>query len=304
MDNNKNKTANSEYELNQSNVQIFKLVTQEFDKLKLSKDKTSRVSSKKKIPKERSHKKSASNDTTSYRDRVIRINVGGTIFETFLSTLLKYPSTLLGSMFHPKNTPPLVDENSKEDVFFDRSPRLFEIILDFYRTSQLLIPPDIPHEALQEELKFFKIDVNLYTPWKIESNERNGQFDYKNLILPAREYRKMTKYKLLKDHHDEFVRIIELIQQKIERKAKSGHNSCSITFYSPLHYTNYTPKEIFNVISMNEMREFIVELLKSKDFIVEDENEYSKKKTTNIIGLHDQVTNYDDPKYFTFHIKW
>lgn len=290
----------SEHELQKTNMQMYKLIAKEFDLMNSSKDKRE---SPKKAKKERLNKSSSSNDKF-FHDRIIRINVGGRIFETYLSTLLKYPSTLLGSMFHPKNSSQLTKENPNEDVFFDRSPRLFEIILNFFRTSQLLLPPNVSHEALLEELKFFKIDVNLYSPWKIETNERNNHLDYKNLILPAREYRKMTKYKLLKDHHDEFVRIIEIIQQKIERKAKSGHSSCSITFYSPLHYTNYTPKEIFNVISMDEMREFIVELLKSKDFLVEDENEYSKKKTTNIIGLHDQVTNYDDPKYFTFHIKW
>jgi hypothetical protein len=29
-------------------------------------------------------------------DRIVRINVGGTIFETWASTLAKYPKTLLG----------------------------------------------------------------------------------------------------------------------------------------------------------------------------------------------------------------
>lgn len=48
----------------------------------------------------------------------------------------------------------------------------------------------------------------------------------------------------------------------------------------------------------------IVELLQEKHFVVEEESEYSKVKTTNIIGLDDQVTNFNDPKYFSFSVKW
>jgi len=29
-----------------------------------------------------------------------------------------------------------------------------------------------------------------------------------------------------------------------------------------------------------------------------------KTKATNIIGLDDQVTNYNDPKFFSFSVKW
>jgi hypothetical protein len=48
----------------------------------------------------------------------------------------------------------------------------------------------------------------------------------------------------------------------------------------------------------------LVELLRSKDFTVKETNEYSKTKATSIIGLHDQVVNYNDPKFFAFQIKW
>jgi len=73
---------------------------------------------------------------------------------------------------------------------------------------------------------------------------------------------------------------------------------------SPLHYTNSTPRPIFNIISKNEIRELIAELLKEKDFEITISYEYSKTKSTAIIGLDDQVTNYNDPKFFSFTIKW
>lgn len=255
----------------------------------------------KKIIRKNDHRKSTSEGADIFQDRRIKINVGGRIFETYVSTLRKYPNTLLGTMFHPRNM--LLMENT-EEMFFDRNPRIFEVILDFFRTSQIHRPPDVSPEMLREEMQFFQIDPPEFSFLSKRVSIELRKLEYKNLILPASEYKKMTRVKLLSEHHDVLVRILDFIRQKVERKAKKGHNSSCITFYSPLHYTNYTPKDIFNVISMNEMRELLVELLRTKDFIIKETNEYSKKKATSIIGLHDQVINYDDPKYFSFHIKW
>lgn len=245
-------------------------------------------------------------------DDRLKINVGGRIFETYVSTLRKYPHTLLGTMLHPRNAHLLGSSKAGPDgklsadaeLFFDRNPRLFEVILDFYRTSQIHRPPDVSWEMLQEELSFFQIDLPEYTNLSKRVSVELRKLEYKDLILPASEYRKMTRVKLLKDHHSSITRILDFIQQKIQRKADAGHNTSTITFYSPLHYTNSTPREIFKVISTNEIRELLVELLRTKDFTIRETSEYSKTKTTSIIGLHDQIINYNDPQYFSFHIKW
>lgn len=245
-------------------------------------------------------------------DDRIKINVGGRLFETYTSTLRKYPHTLLGTMLHPRNAHllgaskagPDGKPSSDMELFFDRNARMFEIILDFYRTSQIHRPPDVSWEMLQEELSFFQIDLPEYTNLSKRVSVELRKLEYKDIILPASEYRKMTRVKLLKDHHTSITRILDFIQQKIQRKADAGHNTSTITFYSPLHYTNSTPREIFKVISTNEIRELLVELLRTKDFTVRETSEYSKTKTTSIIGLHDQIINYNDPQYFSFHIKW
>lgn len=245
-------------------------------------------------------------------DDRIKINVGGRLFETYVSTLRKYPHTLLGTMLHPRNahllgsskTGPDGKPSADTELFFDRNPRMFEVILDFYRTSQIHRPPDVSWEMLQEELSFFQIDLPEYTNLSKRVSVELRKLEYKDLILPASEYRKMTRVKLLKEHHSSITRILDFIQQKIQRKADAGHNTSTITFYSPLHYTNSTPREIFKVISTNEIRELLVEHLRSKEFNVRETSEYSKTKTTSIIGLHDQIINYNDPQYFSFHIKW
>lgn len=47
----------------------------------------------------------------------------------------------------------LVDKNS--DAFFDRDPRVFEVILNYYRTGKIIKPSWIPIELLTEELMYF-----------------------------------------------------------------------------------------------------------------------------------------------------
>jgi hypothetical protein len=251
-----------------------------------------------------SHRRSMSDNMENSKDERVKLNVGGKIFETYASTLRKHPNTLLGAMFHPRNAQLL--KNSKDEnghIFFDRNPRVFEVILDFYRTGKLIRTPDIPLELLKEELDFFQMNIEEDSAHKRLSMELM-KLEYRNKIMDAEEYRKITRSKLLSQHHDTLVNVLEFMHRKIEKEAKNGHNSCVLTFLSPLHYTDSTPREVFNVVSLTEVRDLIIELLQEKHFEVTQTYEYSKTKATNIIGLHDQVTNYYDPKYFSFNIKW
>uniref|UniRef100_A0A6B2LFB6 Potassium channel tetramerisation-type BTB domain-containing protein n=1 Tax=Arcella intermedia TaxID=1963864 RepID=A0A6B2LFB6_9EUKA len=238
------------------------------------------------------------------------MNVGGTIFETFPSTLAKYPNTLLGALVHPRNTDLRHFDN--DQIFFDRDPRTFEVILNFYRTGKLMPTKWTPMELLREELRFFSIDTS------------NGEFfagaqsfsdrcrismemvnlNYKSSILDASVYRKISRQKLISEHHVTLGKILDYFFKKIEKSSNQGHNSCEVNFFSPLHYTENTERSVFNVISKNEIRELIVDMLKDRNFTVEESSEYSKTKATNIIGLHDQVTHYHDPKFFSFTVKW
>ncbi|KAI9141935.1 BTB/POZ protein [Paraphysoderma sedebokerense] len=70
-------------------------------------------------------------------ERVI-LNVGGIKYETFVSTLLKYPDSLLGTMFNERNRQ-LAKPDAKNEYFFDRNGQIFTVVLDFYRS--------IPHFA-------------------------------------------------------------------------------------------------------------------------------------------------------------
>jgi potassium voltage-gated channel Shal-related subfamily D protein 2 len=85
-------------------------------------------------------------------DERLIINISGRKFETWQTTLEKYPDTLLGS----NERDFFFDEDTKE-YFFDRDPEIFRHILNYYRTGKLHYPK---HECLtqyDEELAFFGI---------------------------------------------------------------------------------------------------------------------------------------------------
>ena len=63
-------------------------------------------------------------------NKIIHINVSGTKFETTLSVLRKFPTTLLGS----SDLESYLDATSG-DYFFDRHRQSFEAIMYFYQTG-------------------------------------------------------------------------------------------------------------------------------------------------------------------------
>jgi hypothetical protein len=89
-------------------------------------------------------------------DGRVVLNVGGTRFETYLSTLTRYPNTTLGTMFSERNRP-MLHFNKQGEVFFDRSPALFEPILAFYRNGVLRRPPHVDPRLFAEECAFFGV---------------------------------------------------------------------------------------------------------------------------------------------------
>ncbi|KAL3852001.1 hypothetical protein ACJMK2_015690 [Sinanodonta woodiana] len=107
-------------------------------------------------------------------DKLI-INVSGRKFETWRTTLEKYPDTLLGS--NEKDF--FFDEKSNE-YFFDRDPDIFRNILNYYRTGKLHYPKHECISAYDEELAFFGIMPDIigdccyedYRDRKRENSER------------------------------------------------------------------------------------------------------------------------------------
>jgi len=86
------------------------------------------------------------------------LNVGGKRFETLIDTLQKFPDTMLGAMFSPRGMSMAVPDESGE-YFFDRDPKLFDIVLNFYRHGKIIVPSNRSYEMVKEELEFFGISI-------------------------------------------------------------------------------------------------------------------------------------------------
>ncbi|CAJ0591155.1 unnamed protein product [Cylicocyclus nassatus] len=82
---------------------------------------------------------------------VVKINVGGTIFETYLSTLMRVDNTVLSAM--------AASWRNQEVLFVDRSPTQFAKILDYLRDSENFTPPldDGAREELRKEAEFYNM---------------------------------------------------------------------------------------------------------------------------------------------------
>ncbi|XP_019134525.2 uncharacterized protein LOC104922759 isoform X2 [Larimichthys crocea] len=70
----------------------------------------------------------------------VHIDVGGHMYTSSLGTLTKYPESRIGRLFD--GTEPIVLDSLKQHYFIDRDGPMFRYILNFLRTSKLLIPDD------------------------------------------------------------------------------------------------------------------------------------------------------------------
>ena len=89
----------------------------------------------------------------------IKLNVGGMKFETTLSTLARYPDSMLGTMFSGREGIEVpVDEDGY--VFIDRDGTHFRVILNFLRSGNITFPKDsVEAELLWDELQFYMLEA-------------------------------------------------------------------------------------------------------------------------------------------------
>jgi len=89
----------------------------------------------------------------------IKLNVGGMKFETTLSTLARYPDSMLGTMFSGREGIEVpVDEEGY--VFIDRDGTHFRVILNFLRSGKITFPKDsVEAELLWDELQFYMLEA-------------------------------------------------------------------------------------------------------------------------------------------------
>ncbi|CAJ0591183.1 unnamed protein product [Cylicocyclus nassatus] len=82
----------------------------------------------------------------------VKVNVGGTIFETTISTLTRVDNTVLSTMVADR-------WQNQEELFVDRSPTHFEKILNYLRDgNNFILPADLEaRESLRREAEFYNL---------------------------------------------------------------------------------------------------------------------------------------------------
>ena len=78
----------------------------------------------------------------------IRLNVGGTIFETTRTTLTSVPDSLLAKMFDVDSSLPPASTSEDGTFRIDADPRAFSVILYWLRYKSLFLGKDIEAEAV------------------------------------------------------------------------------------------------------------------------------------------------------------
>ena len=93
--------------------------------------------------------------------RRVKLNVGGSKFETTLSTLTRHPDSMLAVMFSDRHEVP---QDRDGYVFIDRDGTHFRIILNFLRTGALDVPTSQKAASeLTRELQYYQLDTSSTT---------------------------------------------------------------------------------------------------------------------------------------------
>ncbi len=123
-------------------------------------------------------------------DRLI-LNVGGVIFETYISTLQNIPDTRLAWLTEGLDP----ESNMRKEFFFDRHSGVFVHILNYYRTGKLHTPTDICGPLFEEELNFWGIDEKQMEPccWESFTKHREAELNLKSFEGPGFEDLKSMK---------------------------------------------------------------------------------------------------------------
>ncbi|KAL5258454.1 hypothetical protein ACHWQZ_G009080 [Mnemiopsis leidyi] len=101
--------------------------------------------------------KPLNNGVSHSSSEIVRLNVGGGIFEVYRSTLERYPDTLLGNKFLLKKY-----FNSEQNHYFlERHKLIFSSILYFYQSNgQFYRPSCVSTDQFNLELEFFGLTAH------------------------------------------------------------------------------------------------------------------------------------------------
>lgn len=91
-------------------------------------------------------------------NELVTINVSGRRYQTYITTLQRFPTSLLGDPMKRKH---FYRPNTKE-YFFDRHRKAFDGILYYYQSDgDLVCPPGVPENIFTQEILYFEIEHSI-----------------------------------------------------------------------------------------------------------------------------------------------
>ncbi|XP_002160072.1 potassium voltage-gated channel subfamily A member 10 [Hydra vulgaris] len=121
--------------------------------------------------------------------RRVRFNIAGTIYETFLETLERFPSTLLGDSLRRVD---FFDSNTNT-YYINHSAIAFDAILFYYQSNGRLIrPPHVPMEIFEEECVFYDLGTKAIGNMKAKEG-----YEFDDTETTLTDFRKLTKFQKL-----------------------------------------------------------------------------------------------------------
>ncbi|XP_035008108.2 potassium voltage-gated channel subfamily A member 10 [Hippoglossus stenolepis] len=114
------------------------------------------------------------------RDEKVVINISGLMFETQLSTLNKFPDTVLGNPMKRVN----FFDPMKNEYFFDRNRPSFDGILYFYQSGgRIRRPANVPLDVFASEIVFYELGHDAMEQFR----EDEGFVKEPEVLLPTNE---------------------------------------------------------------------------------------------------------------------
>ena len=123
---------------------------------------------------------------TPSKHRRIVLNVSGFRYMTYVKTLERFPTTLLGNREKRQQ----FYDPERDEYFFDRNIQVFELILYFYQSNgRLVCPPELAPEILLEEVQFFELGEHAVNAVQDILNE--DEPPDKPVVMPEKKAQKL-----------------------------------------------------------------------------------------------------------------
>ena len=121
----------------------------------------------------------------------ITLNVGGTKFTTTRSTLTSDPDSMLAKMFEHEGAMEPAAKDNDGAYLIDGDPKYFDPILQFLRRGKVIIDPEVNHEGILEEARYFGIQSMVD---KIEEDFQEKKKTTRKVVVGSKVRLKTTYY--------------------------------------------------------------------------------------------------------------